>query len=64
MCTILGYGLPEREAFRILSFYKRISFKSGETVMHNKKPSELFVLKVFVVAEWKGFEPLRGYKPT
>lgn len=29
--------------------------------MHNKKPSELFVLKVFVVAEWKGFEPLRGY---
>lgn len=46
------------------SFYKRISLKSGLTVMHNKKPSELFVLKVFVVAEWKGFEPLRGYKPT
>ena len=50
--------------FSIFSFYKRISFKSGLTVMHNKKPSELFVLKVFVVAEWKGFEPLRGYKPT
>lgn len=38
--------------------------KAAKLLCIIKNLQNFFVLKVFVVAEWKGFEPLRGYKPT